>query len=71
MKIAELVNGLRFMMTREQKEVVDLLKQKNVVNRSDLNERHQRLAEQMTSMGLIDRIYNEETETVAYKLFSR
>jgi hypothetical protein len=29
------------------------------------------LAEQMSSQGLIDRIYNEETETVSYKLFNK
>lgn len=71
MKIAELFTGLRYMMTNEQKEVVDLLKKETSINRYDLDERHQRLAEQMTSLGLIDRIYDEKNKTVAYKLFNK
>ena len=71
MKITELVSGLRYMMTQEQKEIVDLLKQQKIISRPDLSERHQRLAEQMTGMGLIDRIYNEKDETISYKLFNK
>lgn len=71
MKIAELVNGLRYMMTREQKELVDLLKKDSSIERTQLSERHQRLAEQMTSIGLIDRSYDDQTKTVIYKLFNK
>jgi hypothetical protein len=71
MKIAELVNGLRYMMTNEQREMVNLLKKEKTLPRADLEERQQRLAEQMTSMGLIDRIYDENSKTVAYKLHTK
>ena len=71
MKIAELVTGLRYMITNEQREVLDLLKKEKSVPRISMNERHQRLAEQMTGLGLIDRIYDENTEEVSYKLFNR
>jgi hypothetical protein len=71
MKIAELFNGLRYMLTREQKEVIDIIKEHQTVARTDMDERHQRLAEQMTSLGIIDRIYDEKTQTVAYKLYNR
>jgi t-SNARE complex subunit (syntaxin) len=71
MKIAELFNGLRYMLTREQKEVVDIIKEQPSIARTELSERHQHLAEQMTGLGIIDRIYDEETQTVAYKLFDR
>lgn len=71
MKIAELANGLRYMMTCEQKEIVDFLKKNQIINRYEMNERQQRLAEQMTSIGIIDRVYDEETKTVNYKLFNK
>jgi hypothetical protein len=71
MKIAELVTGLRYMMTLEQKELVDLIKKDKSISRGDLNERYQRLAEQMTSLGLIDRSYDEQTKEVSYKLFNK
>lgn len=71
MKVAELFNGLKYMLTREQKEIIDVIKEKQLVHRTELTERHQRLAEQMTSLGIIDRIYDEENEAVAYKLFNR
>lgn len=71
MKVAELFNGLKYMLTNEQKEIIDVIKEKKLVHRADLDPRHQRLAEQMTSLGLIDRTYDEENKAVAYKLFTR
>ena len=71
MKIVELFTGLRYMMTNEQREIINLLKQEHTVPRSKLEERQQHLAERMTSMGLIDRIYDENSQTVAYKLYTR
>lgn len=71
MKIAELFTGLRYMMTNEQKEIIDLLKKEKTVSRTNLEERQQHLAERMTSMGLIDRIYDENSKAVAYKLYTR
>lgn len=71
MKIAELVTGLRYMMTNEQREMVDLIKKEKALSRANLEERQQRLAEQMTSMGLIDRIYDENSKTVVYKLHTK
>jgi hypothetical protein len=71
MKIGELVSGLKYMVTNEQRDVFNLLKQNKEIPRTELDERQHRLAEQMSSQGLIDRIYNEETETVSYKLFNK
>jgi hypothetical protein len=71
MKIAELVTGLRYMVTREQQELIDMLKEQQVLNRYDLDERQQEIVEQMSRSGLVDRIYNEESKTVSYKLFRR
>jgi hypothetical protein len=71
MKIAELVTGLRYMVTNEQRDFIRLLKEHDSISRYDLDERNQRLAEEMTKIGLINRIYNEETETVVYKLHTR
>lgn len=71
MKIAELVNGLRYMITNEQKELLSMLKEKQTLPRYSLEERYQELADQMTKAGLIDRIYDEQTETVVYSLFNR
>jgi len=71
MKIGELISGLKYMVTNEQREVFTLLKQQKEIPRAELDERQNRLAEQMSSQGLIDRIYNEETETVSYKLFNK
>lgn len=71
MKIAELVNGLRYMVTREQQELINLLKEQQVLDRYDLDERQQEVVEQMTRSGLVNRIYNEESQTVSYKLFHR
>jgi hypothetical protein len=71
MKIGQLISGLKYMVTNEQREVFTLLKQHKEMLRTDLDERQHRLAEQMSSQGLIDRIYNEETETVSYKLFNK
>lgn len=71
MRIGELASGLRYMITNEQREIFRLLKDHDELARHQLDERHQRLAEEMTKLGLIKRIYNEEKETVSYKLFSR
>lgn len=71
MKIAELVNGLRYMITNEQKEFLSMLKEKQALPRYSLEERYQEIAEQMTKAGLIDRIYDEQTKTVVYSLFNR
>lgn len=71
MRIGELTSGLRCMITNEQREFFSLLKEKNTVERHSLEPRQQHLAETMTKLGLIDRIYNEETKTVVYQLFSR
>ena len=71
MKIGELFNGLRIMITNEQKELIDALKESEIIAREDLNERQQRLAEQMTGLGLIDRVYDDQTESIVYRLFRR
>jgi predicted glycosyltransferase len=71
MKIVELFTGLRYMMTNEQKEFIAMLKKEHTIPRSNLEERQQVLAERMTSLGLIDRIYDENSQTVAYKLYTR
>lgn len=67
MKIAELVNGYYYMITNEQQSFIVQLREKDLV-RSELDERQLRLAEEMHSLGIIDREYNDETETVTYKL---
>lgn len=71
MRIGELASGLRYMVTNEQREMFKMLRNQDELPRHQLDERHQRLAEVMTKLGLIKRIYNEETETVSYKLFPR
>jgi hypothetical protein len=59
------------MITNEQQELVKLVKEHSQIARTDLDERKQKIAEQMTGLGLLDRIYDEENEAVVYKLFSR
>lgn len=71
MKIGELLSGLKFMVTNEQIEFINKLKEHNTLERHALEEREQRLAEQMTSTGLIDRNYNEENQTIEYRLHQR
>jgi hypothetical protein len=71
MKIGELFNGLRIMITNEQKDLIDALKESEIIAREDLDERQQRLAEQMTGLGLIDRVYDDQTESIVYRLFRR
>jgi len=71
MKIVELASGIKTMITNEQQELVKLVKEHRQISRIDLNERAQKIAEQMTGLGLLDRIYDEKTETVIYKLFNR
>lgn len=70
MRLGELVSGLRIMITNEQRGFFEMMKEMGAVKIDDLDERNQRLAEEMTSMGLIDRQQNEEKEVV-YKLFER
>ena len=71
MKIAELASGLKIMITNEQQELVKLVKEHTQISRSDLDERKHKLAEDMTGLGLLDRIYDEENQAIIYKLFSR
>jgi hypothetical protein len=71
MKIVELASGIKTMITNEQQELVKLIKESTQISREDLDERNQRLAEQMTGLGLLDRIYDEEKQAIVYKLFSR
>ena len=71
MKIVELASGIRTMITNEQQELVKLIKEHTQISRTDLDERKQKLAEQMTGLGLLDRIYDEEKQAIIYKLFSR
>jgi hypothetical protein len=59
------------MITNEQQELVKLVKEHRQISRIDLNERAQKIAEQMTGLGLLNRVYDEKTETVIYKLFDR
>lgn len=71
MKIVELASGIKTMITNEQQELVKMVKEQNQVARTDLDERKQKIAEQMTGLGLLDRIYDEENQAIIYKLFSR
>lgn len=71
MKIVELASGIKTMITNEQQELVKLVKEANQIARSDLDERKQKIAEQMTGLGLLDRIYDEENQAIIYKLFNR
>ncbi len=71
MKIVELASGIKTMITNEQQELVKLVKEANQIARTDLDERKQKIAEQMTGLGLLDRIYDEEHQAIIYKLFSR
>ena len=71
MKIGELFNGLRIMITIEQKELIDALKESEIIPRTNMDERTQRIAEQMTGLGLIDRVYDDQTESIVYRLFRR
>lgn len=70
MKLGELVDGMLYMVTNEQRELFTRLRESDI-NRIDLDERSQELAEQMTKAGLIDRNYDEKTEAIIYKLFSK
>lgn len=70
MKIAELVNGYYYMITNEQREFFKQLLEGDK-QRSDLTERDQRIAEEMTGIGIINREYNEQTKTVVYKVFEK
>jgi hypothetical protein len=71
MKIVELASGIKTMITNEQQELVKLVKEQTKISRTDLDERKQKIAEQMTGLGLLDRIYDEENQAIVYQLFSR
>ena len=71
MKIVELASGIKTMITNEQQELVKLVREQTQISRTDLDERKQKIAEQMTGLGLLDRIYDEENQAIIYKLFSR
>ena len=71
MKIVELASGIKTMITNEQQELVKLVKEQTQISRTDLDERKQKIAEQMTGLGLLDRVYDEENQAIIYKLFSR
>ena len=71
MKIAELASGIKIMITNEQQELVKLIKEHAQIARTELDERKQKLAEDMTGLGLLDRVYDEENQAIIYKLFSR
>ena len=71
MKIVELASGLKTMITNEQQELVKLVREHSQIDRCDLDERKQKIAEQMTGLGLLDRIYDEEKQAIIYKLFNR
>lgn len=70
MKLGELVNGMLYMVTNEQRNFFNQLKESDLC-RVDLDERTREMAEQMCRAGLIDRNYDEKTESVIYKLFSK
>jgi hypothetical protein len=69
--MGELFNGLRCMITNEQRGFFETLKELQSVTNDDLDERSQRLAEELTSLGLINRQYNEENKEIRYSLFQR
>jgi hypothetical protein len=69
--MGELFNGLRCMITNEQRGFFETLKELQSVTNDDLDERSQRLAEELTSLGLIKRQYNEENKEIRYSLFQR
>ena len=71
MRMGELFNGLRCMITNEQRGFFETLKELQSVTNDDLDERSQRLAEELTSLGLINRQYNEEKKEIRYSLFQR
>lgn len=59
------------MVTNEQLALIRRLKETQSIARHELEERDQLLAEKMTSTGLLDRNYDESTETVIYSLPTR
>ncbi len=71
MRMGELFNGLRCMITNEQRGFFEMLKEMESVTNDDLDERSLRLAEELTSLGLIKRQYNEENKETRYSLYKR
>jgi hypothetical protein len=69
--MGELFNGLRCMITNEQRGFFEMLKEMESVTNDDLDERSLRLAEELTSLGLIKRQYNEENKETRYSLYKR
>ena len=70
MKIAELVNGYYYMITNEQRAFFNQLLEGDKA-RDELNEREQKLAEEMSGLGIIDREYNDQEKKVIYKVFTK
>ena len=70
MKIAELVNGYYYMITNEQRAFFNQLLEGDKA-REELNEREQKLAEEMSGLGIIDREYNDQEKKVIYKVFTK
>ena len=71
MRLGELVSGLRCMITNEQRGFFEMMREFGELSQDQMDERNQRLAEEMTSMGLIDRHHDEEKQKTTYKLFKR
>ena len=71
MRLGELVSGLRCMITNEQRGFFEMMREFGELTPDQMDERNQRLAEEMTSMGLIDRHHDEEKQKTTYKLFKR
>jgi hypothetical protein len=71
MRIGELVTGLRYMTTNEQRGIFELLKEMKSVTPEQLDERAQQVAHEMHTMGLIDRQINEDTQEITYRLYKR
>jgi hypothetical protein len=59
------------MITNEQRGFFEMLKEMDSVTNDDLDDRSRRLAEELTSLGLIKRQYNEENKETRYSLFKR
>lgn len=71
MKIAELASGLKTVLTNEQLDLIRAIKENNnVLQKDDLTERGEFIAEELTSRGLIEREQDQD-EKVYYKLQRR
>lgn len=71
MKIAELASGLKTVLTNEQLDLIRAIKENNnVLQKDDLTERGEFIAEELTSRGLIEREQDQD-EKVYYTLQRR